>query len=245
VLAARTPAQTWQQGQYLYFALSSSVFTDPQHEALTYTASGAGASSLPTWLVFNPATRAFTGTVPAGMEQFSVVVTAMNTAGLSTSETFSVSVAAAAPAVAHLTPSQGWVEGGVVSLVLATDTFTDPQGEAMTFKVTQADGAALPGWLQFNAATLAFSGTAPSTAQVLGLKVTATDTSNLSVYEMFSATIAPGAVGLVAGDWWGEAAGFGNSPMIAAVGQDGRHLGAFAFEVHTPPMLLPITYHHA
>ena len=72
VLASKTPGQTWTQGQHVNFVLPSTVFTDPQHEALSYTASGAGQAGLPSWLSFNPATRAFTGTVPAGLEQFSV-----------------------------------------------------------------------------------------------------------------------------------------------------------------------------
>ena len=241
VLAVKTPGQTWTQGQHVNFVLPSSTFTDPQHEALSYTASGSGQAGLPTWLSFNAATRAFTGTVPAGLEQFSVVVAATDTAGLSTSETFSVNVPAAAPVVAVHTATQNWAEGGAVSFVLPTGTFTDPQGEALTYKATQADGAALPGWLQFNAATLTFSGTAPSTAQVLGLKVTATDTSNLSVYEVFSASIAHAAAGLVVGDWPSASAQVDTGFSVADVG--GAHLGNFQFGNEMLP-ILPIANHH-
>jgi hypothetical protein len=245
VLAARTPSQTWQQGQNLDFVLSSSTFSDPQHEALSYTASGAGSASLPAWLSFNPATHAFTGTVPAGMEQFSISVKATDSAGLSTSETFSVNVPAAPPVVAMPTASQSWAEGGVVSLALPTGTFADPQGEALTYKVTQANGAALPSWLKFNAATLTFSGTAPSTAQVLGLKVTATDKSNLSVYEVISATISNGIAGLVMGDWQGAGVGvdalMGAGP--SAMEPSGGSLDNFGI-ANPISSMLPIAHHH-
>jgi hypothetical protein len=142
-----------------------------------------------------------------------------------------------------LTASQSWAEGGVVSLVLPTGTFTDPQGEALTYKVTQADAAALPSWLQFNAATHTFSGTAPSAAEVLGLKVTATDTSNLSVYEVFSATISQGTAGLVVGDWHGAGvdAHFGAGPQAADSG--GGRLGNFGIE-NQVSALLPVMHHH-
>ena len=242
VLAAQTPGQTWTQGQHVDFVLPSTVFTDPQHQALSYTASGAGQSGLPSWLSFNPATRAFTGTVPGGLEQFSVAVTATDTVGLSTSETFAVNVPAAALAVAMHTATQTWAEGSAVSFALPSGTFTDPQGESLTYKATQANGAALPNWLQFNSATLTFSGTAPSGAAVLGLKVTATDTSNLSVYEVFSASIAHEAAGFVLGDWQGAGAQLDTGLSVSDLGS--AHLGDFLFGNGMLPVL-PMVYHHA
>jgi hypothetical protein len=83
------------------------LFKDPQGQTLTYAASGANGASLPSWLAFNAATRDFTGTVPAGPESFLVSVTATDTAGLSTSETFAVNVAAAAGQMISLADWQG------------------------------------------------------------------------------------------------------------------------------------------
>jgi hypothetical protein len=47
--------------------------------------------------------------------------------------------------------------------------------------------------MTFNASSGKFSGTAPITPETLGLKVTATDASGLSVSEMFAATVEAGA----------------------------------------------------
>ncbi|MEJ0049398.1 MAG: putative Ig domain-containing protein [Rhodospirillales bacterium] len=209
VLVAQTAAQNWLQGQKVNFALPSTVFSDPQHQVLSYAATGAGGAGLPAWLSFNSITRAFTGTVPAGLENFPVVVTATDTAGLSNSETFVVNVAAAAPLVALHTAAQSWAAGGAISFALPSGTFTDPQGQALTYTVVQANGSALPTWLHFDPVALAFSGAAPTALQTLQLKVTATDTSHLSVYEVFTATIVKGAAGLVVGDWNGSGPGAG------------------------------------
>jgi hypothetical protein len=206
VLEAQTAAQTWTQGKAVSLTLPATLFKDPQGQTLTYSASGTAGAGLPSWLQFNPATLAFTGTVPAGMEKFAVTVTAKDTAGLSNTETFTVTVPAAAPVVAAQTAAQNWAESSTVSFALPSGTFTDPQGETLTYKASLASGAALPAWLKFSAVTETFAGTAPATAATLQLKVTATDSSGLSVFEEFTATIAKSTGQVVsAGDWHGGA----------------------------------------
>jgi hypothetical protein len=190
-LTYQTPNQAWQQGQRISFTLPANTFTDPQGETLAYSAVQADGQALPVWLSFNGTTDTFSGTVPVGTESFTVKVTATDTSSLSASETFGITVAAAAPVVSQQTPNQAWTEGTSISLPLPSDTFTDPQGEALTYTATQASGQALPAWLSFNPQTEAFSGTAPATAQSLMLKVTATDTSGLSTSESFTASIRP------------------------------------------------------
>jgi len=80
--------------------------------------------------------------------------------------------------------------GKALSFALAANTFTDPQGENLTYKATLANGQALPSWLTFNAATKTFTGTAPAGTGPLSLKVTATDAGGASVSETFAATIS-------------------------------------------------------
>jgi hypothetical protein len=62
----------------------------------------------------------------------------------------------------------------------------------------QTNGKALPSWLSFNAATRTFSGTVPSGAETLSLKVTATDSSGLSASESFGVTVPAGSSSFVA-----------------------------------------------
>ena len=97
---------------------------------------------------------------------------------------------------------QSWTAGSQVVLSLPAGTFTDPQGQALSLRATQSNGAALPAWLTFNPATATFLGTAPAAAQALFVRVTATDASGLSATDMFTASIhAATNHGLALADW--------------------------------------------
>lgn len=220
VLAAQTAAQTWHQGKPVTLTLSASTFTDPQKETLTYSAALAGGGALPSWLSFNASTRAFTGTVPAGIESFAIQVTATDTSGLSTSETFNVSVPASAPVLAIQETAQMVAEGGTVDITLPAGSFTDPQNENLTYSARLSTGGALPSWLHFSASGLSFSGTAPQTAQTLSVLVTAADSSGLSASETFQIQIAKAAAGLTAADFLAPVFTTGpeNAPSVAGSG---------------------------
>jgi hypothetical protein len=86
----QTANQTWAQNKAVNFTLAANTFTDPQQEALTYSATLSTGAALPAWLHFNAATETFTGTVPSGASGLSIEVTATDTSGLSASETFAV-----------------------------------------------------------------------------------------------------------------------------------------------------------
>src|SRR5262249_12316068 len=147
---------------------------------------------LPSWLTFTPATRTFAGTVPAGTATLALTVTATDTSNLSASETFQVTVPAAAPKLAHQTAAQTWTQGAAISFSPGATTFTDPQGQALSYSAMLYNGHPLPTWLTCDAATGTFSGMVPYATAALAIKLTATDTSGLSASETFAATtVAP------------------------------------------------------
>jgi len=189
VVTAQTPNECWTEGKAVSLTLPANTFTDPQGEALIYTAMEAGGHALPSWLSFNATTDTFSGTPPATAQALDLEVTATDTIGLSASEIFVVSFGLSGPVVTTQTPNQSWREGQAISLVLPTSTFTDPTGERLVYTAAQANGQALPSWLRFNATMDTFSGTAPTAAQTVDIKVTATDTSGLSACDTFLATI--------------------------------------------------------
>ncbi len=113
----------------------------------------------------------------------------------------------APPRVTVQTANQSWAQGSSVSLVLAANTFTDPQGLKLSYAASLAHGAALPAWLVFDPATLGFSGKVPAGAASLPVTVTATDSAGLSASETFTATVpaaAPVVAVPVAGQSWLE-----------------------------------------
>ncbi len=190
VLTAQTAAQTWKLGSAVNFTLAPNTFTDPQGGTLTYSATLSSGAALPSWLLFNGTTGTFIGKIANTATGLSITVRATDAAGLSSTETFSVSTPATAPTLTAQTAAQTWGTNQAINFTLASNTFTDPQAEKLTYTATQGNGSALPAWLQFNGTTDTFTGTAPGTATSLSLKVTATDTSGLSVSETFAATVA-------------------------------------------------------
>jgi hypothetical protein len=185
VVSAQTPTQSWQEGQPVDFALAANTFTDPQGEALRYSANLSNGAVLPAWLQFNAATQTFTGSVPSNTASLSIMVTATNTSGLSTSETFSVQTPAPSlPSLTNPTATQCCADGQV-DFTLAPDTFTDPSGGTLAYAATLSNGAPLPSWLSFDAKTETFSGLMPDGTKALAINVTATNKNSLSASETF------------------------------------------------------------
>lgn len=193
LVTAQTAAQTWKLGQAVNFTLASNTFTDPQSEALTYSATLSNGAALPSWLSFNAATGKFTGTVPNSAAGLSIKVTATDAGGASASETFSVLTPASAPIAAAPIALQKWNAGHSINFTPAAGTFTDPQGERLWYSATLSNGAALPTWLQFNGTTDTFTGVAPGSATSLAFTLTAHDTSGLTASENFSVSVVTAA----------------------------------------------------
>lgn len=79
------------------FQFSATAFTDPDSDALTYTASLANGGALPSWLAFNAATRTFSGTPTASnVGAVSVRVTASD-GSLSATDDFTITVGTTPP----------------------------------------------------------------------------------------------------------------------------------------------------
>ena len=97
VLAAQTASQNAIVGSAFSLLLPAGTFTDVDAgDTLTYTATAADGSPLPTWLTFNAATRTFSGTpAAANVGTLSVKVSATDLGGLAASETFNIAVATA------------------------------------------------------------------------------------------------------------------------------------------------------
>ncbi|MDH4583202.1 tandem-95 repeat protein, partial [Pseudomonas sp. BN415] len=97
-----------------------------------------------------------------------------------------------APLVSNPLAEQTASEDAAFSFTVPAGTFSDPDlGDSLSYSASLADGSPLPGWLSFDAATRTFSGT-PGNAEVgsLSVRVTATDSGNLSISDVFTLSIA-------------------------------------------------------
>jgi len=164
-------------------------------DTLNYSATLANGNALPSWVSFNVNTRTFSGT-PGNSDvgNLSLKVTATDAAGSSVYSDFSLAIANnnVAPGVSQALTNQLATETLLFTYVLPSGVFTDADaGDVLTLSAKLASGAALPGWLSFDAATQTFAGTPPNTASgVLTLQVTATDSAGATVSTGFSLDIA-------------------------------------------------------
>ena len=88
--------QSAAEGAALSFGFGASAFTDPNLDTLTYSATLADGSPLPSWLTFNPTTRSFSGTAAVpGTTSIKVIA---SDGGLAVSDIFDI-VVGQAPAM--------------------------------------------------------------------------------------------------------------------------------------------------
>ncbi|MDF0696517.1 DUF4082 domain-containing protein [Rhizobium sp. MC63] len=92
VLAVQTTTQNATVGSAFSFTLPTTTFSDVDSgETLTYSATAADGTALPSWLSFNASTRTFSGT-PTTSGTYGVKVTATDLGGLAANETFNIAV---------------------------------------------------------------------------------------------------------------------------------------------------------
>ena len=107
-----------------------------------------------------------------------------------------------APVVDNPLADQVATPGTAFSYRVPADTFSDADGDTLTYSATRDDGTALPSWLEFDDASRIFSGT-PAVADIetVAVKVTASDGRGGSVSDTFDIAVALEAC-VLGGDVW-------------------------------------------
>lgn len=174
------PSQTVTEGQTVTVDLSD-YFTDPDGDALTYSAQSLDRTRA-TASVFT-SILTIRGVSPGGV---SIVVTASDPGGLQATQTFSVRVGAAnqAPRPKGTIPGQSVVEGGATTLDMAP-YFEDPDGDALTYSATSSNSRVE---VSRSGATLTIRGVSEGTATVT---ITARDPGGLTAEQQFRVTVTP------------------------------------------------------
>nr|WP_279625836.1 putative Ig domain-containing protein [Labrenzia sp. OB1] len=187
------------------FTVPAGTFGDVDGDTLSYTAAlSDGGGVLPSWLSFNSSSVRFSGTPDASQ---------VGTIGLrvsasdgqetaSTDFTLTVNTGNSDPVLANAIPDQAINEDTPWNFTFAASTFSDADGNVLTYSAAQSNDSALPSWLSFSAASRTFSGTPPANYNgTVGLKVsasdgseTATDTFNLTVIPVNDAPVVAVAI---------------------------------------------------
>jgi hypothetical protein len=94
-LASPLADQTAAEGKTLSFTIPTGSFTDPDNDSLTLFATLANGAALPSWLVFNPSMRTFSGTPPFDSSgNLTIRVTATDGDGAAAFDDFTLTIRA-------------------------------------------------------------------------------------------------------------------------------------------------------
>ncbi len=190
-------SQNISEDSALSFTVPSDTFGDiDAGDALTYSATLADNSNLPSWLSFDAGTQTFSGTPENDqVGSIDIKVTATDSAGLSVSTNFTLTTTNTndAPTVDNEITDQTVAEDSAINFTVPANTFADVDaGDTATYTATLDDDSdsALPSWLSFDPDTQTFTGT-PENGDVgdIDVKVTHTDSAGSSVSDTFTLSV--------------------------------------------------------
>ena len=174
----------------------SSAFSDPDGDALTYSASSSDAGV---------ATASVSGSAvtisPVAAGSTTVTVTATDPDGLSATQSIAVTVEAAnqAPMAEGTIADQTLVAGGEAASVDVADNFSDPDGDSLAFSAASSDTMVAGVAVEGNVVSIT-----PMAEGSATVTVTAADPAGLSAEQTFAVTVqapanqAPMAEGTIA-----------------------------------------------
>ncbi len=186
------PNQNGTVDQALRFSFSANTFIDQDAgDILSYSAQLSDGTALPGWLHFDSATRSFSGTpVDSDVGQLVIKVTADDGVGGIVSTQFELSILPTGsnnpPTVSNPIANQTATEDSQFIFVVPDNSFSDANGDPLTWTAQLADGSALPAWLGFDATSHSFSGT-PGNADTgqLSIRVIVSDASGETASDLF------------------------------------------------------------
>ena len=179
------------------FQVPEGAITDPEGEALSFTATLADGSELPSWLQFDAGKRKFAGTPPEqGAQRISVA--AKDPDGNSAETGFMLTVGPGPkPLVAQGLPSISATAGEFFSEVVPRTAITDPDGDILSFGLSPKEGN-LPEWLHFDPQAMVISGI-PDKEQRLRMSLEGKDKDGHSATTDLDLDIKAGGLGGTSG----------------------------------------------
>ncbi|WP_300451935.1 putative Ig domain-containing protein, partial [Accumulibacter sp.] len=183
---------TVEEDRALSLATANAFLALDPGQTLAYAATLANGSPLPSWLAFDSTSGVLSGTPGADeIGNYTIRVVASDGLGGTAVDEFALSVTLApgnhAPRLANPVVDQVYRQKQEFSFPLPRDTFVDTDGDALTYSASLENGSPLPAWIQFDAATLTFSGEVPEGQRApTEIRLTATDGHGASAIDTFS-----------------------------------------------------------
>jgi hypothetical protein len=150
-----------------YF-IPQGLLSDPNNDPISFTASLANNSTLPSWLSFNEISATFSGLAQSsnvGNYSLRIIATDNVPGTINAQTTFSLYVDNL-PYVNQRVADQVAGVGLPYHFTVPSSTFIDPDnGDILSYSTRQRDGSALPSWLIFNSSSRRYLGT-PSASDI-------------------------------------------------------------------------------
>ncbi|KPA18428.1 hypothetical protein MHK_001354, partial [Candidatus Magnetomorum sp. HK-1] len=177
------------------FTFDENSFDDVDiSDSISYSAVMEDGQSLPSWLNFDSSTRQFSGTPNNNdVGTITITITATDIESKSVSDSFMLTINNIndAPTLENEIPDQVAYEASTFDFTFDENTFVDIDlSDSLSYSAVLENGESLPSWLVFDPSTRNFSGT-PTNEHIgtIQIKVTATDESSESVFDIFMITI--------------------------------------------------------
>ena len=186
-------------------------FTDPDGDTLIYTASSSDSGVVRALVSSSELTLV---TVATGTATVTVIAT--DPGGLSATQMFEVMVARAnrAPMPVDSIPDQSLTAGGSAGTLDVAPTFTDPDGDILTYAASSSDSGVVRALVSEGELTLV-----PVAAGSADVTVTATDPGGLSATETFRVTVAaPNRQPVAIGSIPDQTLALGEDPAEVSIG---------------------------
>ena len=170
--------------------LDAALFADVDGDTLTVSIVTANGEQLPAWINFDAVTRTLSGMPPLNFNGDITLQVQVSDGSVTTVKPLSLNVAAVndAPVIGSL-PVVTTSEDETFAVVLEQALLSDVDGNTLTVDVFAANGAALPSWLNFDAATRTLSGTPPLNFNgVVDLQVAVSD-GTITIVKPWSVTV--------------------------------------------------------
>ncbi len=174
------------------YTFNTNTFYDVDNDPLTYS-----TDQLPGFLIFNPATRTFTGT-PQVLDSgtYYIILQAQDPSGEKVSTTFSLTVLSSSnnnpPVLVKSIPDASEKAGLPFSFSFDSGSFEDPEGATLTYQATLEGGAPLPEGIYFDSDTRTLSGLL-QTPQSFRITIRAVDPYGAFAVDTFTLNIIDNA----------------------------------------------------